>query len=231
MLYAFTWPVMRAFMRFVFALTGGFGARGRENVPRTGGVLICPNHVSDADPPAVAVALPRNAWFMAKEEIFAIPVLGPLARHWHGFPVKRNSADRAALRRAEELLKAGEVVVIFPEGGGNEEATLQPFNPGALMIALRAGVPVVPVALTGTHKVWPYGNVRPRRAGVPVSVTFGPPLDFSDLQNKRGAIEAATQRLTETLAHMLGQPVPAGKPRRRDAEPVPLKATGGEHAA
>ena len=230
MLYALTWPLMKGFMRLIFALTGGFWVRGRENVPASGGVLICPNHVCDADPPAVAVALPRGAWFMAKDDIFEIPVLGPLARHWRAFPVKRNSADRAALRRAEELLKAGEAVVIFPEGGGNEDATLQPLNPGALMIALRAGVPVVPAALTNTHKVWPHGRVRPGRAGVPVGVTFGPPLDLSDLAGKRGAVEAATRRLTETLAAMLGQPVPAGRPRRRDAEPPPF-APDAENAA
>ena len=222
MLYHLTWPFMKLFMRAVFALLGGFKKQGTANVPRTGGVLLCPNHVSDADPPAVAVALPRNAWFMAKEEIFDIPIIGALTRLWHGFPIKRNSADRTALRRAEELLKAGEAVVIFPEGGGNAEGTLQPLNPGALMIALRAGVPVVPVALVNTNHVWPYGDIRPRRAGVPVSVTFGPPLDLSDLKGQRGAVETATARLTETLAAMLNQPVPQGKPRRRDEEPAPI---------
>ncbi len=220
MLYHLTWPLMKLFMRAVFALLGGFKKQGTAHVPRTGGVLLCPNHVSDADPPAVAVALPRSAWFMAKEELFTIPILGALMRLWHGFPVKRNSADRAALRRAEELLKAGEAVVIFPEGGGNPHGTLQPLNPGALMIALRAGVPVVPVALVNTHRVWPHGDLRPRRAGVPVSVTFGPPLDFSDLKGQRGAVETATARLTETLAAMLNQPIPQGKPQRRDEEPT-----------
>jgi 1-acyl-sn-glycerol-3-phosphate acyltransferase len=216
MLYRITWPFMKLFMRIVFAVLGGFQRRGTENVPRTGGVLLCPNHVCDADPPAVAVALPRDAWFMAKEEIFAIPILGPLARLWHGFPVKRNTADRAALRRAEELLRAGEAVVIFPEGGGNPEGTLQPLNPGALMVALRADVPVIPVALVNTNRVWPYGEIFPRRAGVPVSVTFGAPLDLSDLKGTRGAVEIATRRLAETLAAMLGQPVPEGKPPIRD---------------
>ena len=100
MLYRLTWPVMKLFMRAIFALTGGFRRHGRENVPPKGGVLLCPNHISDADPPAVAIALPRNAWFMAKEEIFSIPILGALVRHFRGFPVKRNSADRTALRRA-----------------------------------------------------------------------------------------------------------------------------------
>jgi 1-acyl-sn-glycerol-3-phosphate acyltransferase len=216
MWYALTWPLMRCFLRAAFAVLGGFRRHGARHVPRTGGVLICPNHVCDADPPAVAIALPRGAWFMAKEQLFDIPVLGPLVRFFHGFPVRRDSADRAALRRAEELLKAGEAVVIFPEGGGNPEATLQPLYPGAMMIALRTGVPVIPVALANTHRVWPYGRNLPRRSGVPVSVTFGPPLDLSDLKGTRGAAEAATARLAETLAAMLGQPVPQGKPAPRD---------------
>lgn len=218
MLYPLTWPLMKLFMRACFAFLGGFRRSGVENVARTGGVLICPNHISDADPAAVALALPRNAYFMAKEELFSLPILGVLIRHFHGFPVKRDSADRAALRRAEELLKAGEAVVIFPEGGGNETGTLQPLHPGALMIALRAKVPVVPVAVVNTNQVWVYGEPRPRRAGVPVVVTFGEPIDLSDLQGTRGAVETATRRLTERLATMLGQPTPEGKPRPRTEE-------------
>lgn len=224
MLYRLTWPLMKAFMRACFAVLGGFRASGQAHVPQTGGVMLCPNHVCDADPPAVAVALPRNAYFMAKEELFSVPILGYFVKLWHGFPVKRDSADRAALRRAEELLKAGEAVVVFPEGGGNEDGILQPLHPGALLVALRCKVPVVPVALMNTNKVWTYGDPLPHRGGVPVTVTFGPPLDFSDLQGKKGAVEKATARLTETLAQMLKQPVPVGKPKPRDEDDGDEKA-------
>jgi 1-acyl-sn-glycerol-3-phosphate acyltransferase len=215
MLYRLIWPPMKLLVRALFGLLGGLRRQGVERVPRTGGVLICPNHVSDADPGALAVALPRNAWFMAKEELFAIPVLGTLLRLYRVFPVRRNTADRAALRRAEALLKAGEVVVIFPESAGNPEATLQPLNPGAALLALRTGAPVIPVALADTQGMWPYGRPLPRRSGVPVSVTFGPPLDLSDLAGRRGgqAVEMVTQRLTEALAAMLGQPIPTGRPQ------------------
>ncbi len=214
MLYNLTWPFMKAFMYCVFLYLGGFRRFGTRNVPRAGGVLICPNHVSDADAPAVAVALPRSAYFMAKEEIFSLPVLGVLTKLWHGFPVKRDSADFGALKRAEALLKAGEAVVIFPEGGGNPEMTLQPLYPGAMLVALRCDVPVIPAAVVNTGRVWTYGDAKPHRGeGVAVSVTFGKPLDLSDLKGKRGAVEAATQRLAETLAAMLNQPVPEGKPK------------------
>lgn len=219
MLYQLTWPLMKCFMHAVFTvLSGGFRRRGTKNVPQVGGVLICPNHVCDADAPAVALALPRPAYFMAKAELFDIPVLGALMRLWRGFPVRRDSADRSALRRAEELLKAGEAVVIFPEGGGNQQGTLQPLHPGALLVALRAGVPVVPVALVGTGELWTYGAPLPHRSGVPVAVTFGLPLDLSDLAGKKGAVEAATTRLTSALAALLNQPVPAGRPRAHDED-------------
>ena len=195
--------------------------RGAANVPRTGGVLLCPNHVSDADPALVGATCPRPApFFVAKRELFAIRYLGWWLRAWRVVPIERNAADRAALRRIEELLKAGQAVVLFPEGGGNAAGTLQPLNPGALLLALRVKVPVVPVALQNTGKVWVHGAVFPRRvaAPAPLRVTYGEPLDLSDLYGKPGATDAATRRLTETLAAMLGQPVPVGKPRNRAAE-------------
>lgn len=224
MLDRITYRIAAAIVRLVFQFLGGFRAVGKDHVPKSGGVLICPNHLSDADPPAVAVAMPRRCYFMAKEELFSVRILGAFLRHWKMIPIKRDSADRTALRRGEELLKAGESVVIFPEGGGNSEGTLQPLHSGALMLALRCKVPVVPVALVNTNKIWTYADPLPHRAGVPVTVTFGEPMDFSDLYGKKGAIEEATRRLTIRLAEMLDQPVPEGKPQPRSEEPEPKAA-------
>lgn len=218
MLYLLTWPLMKALLRMSFWWTGGLRSAGGGNVPRTGGVLICPNHFSDADPAAVAVTLPRSAYFMAKEELFSVPILGRLLNIFRAFPIKRDTADRSALRRAEELIRAGEAVVIFPEGGGNPEGVLQPLHPGALLLALRTRVPVIPAALHNTGVVWTYGAPLPRRAGVAVRVEYGEPLDLADLYGKKGAVEEATRRLTERLAGMLGQPVPVGKPKNRSEE-------------
>jgi 1-acyl-sn-glycerol-3-phosphate acyltransferase len=90
------------------------------------------------------------------------------------------------------------------------------------MVALRAKVPVVPVALKNTDRMWTYGAILPHRSSVPVSVLFGPPLDLSGLEGKRGAIEQATALLTRTLAEMLDQPIPEGKPQRRDEAKSPV---------
>jgi 1-acyl-sn-glycerol-3-phosphate acyltransferase len=203
-------------VRLVLALHGGSRVQGSAHVPKTGGVLLCPNHVCDLDPPAVGALTPRPAWFMAKSELFSMRFFSWLLPRLHAFPVKRDSADRAALTRAEELLKAGEAVVIFPEGGGNFEGTLQPLHPGALLVALRAKVPVVPVALLNTNKVLPYSKIKLQRSPEPVTVIFGEPLDLSDLHGKKGAVDEATRRLTERLAQLLGQPIPEGKPQKHD---------------
>ncbi|MBC8135948.1 MAG: 1-acyl-sn-glycerol-3-phosphate acyltransferase [Fibrella sp.] len=225
LLYVLTWTPAKMLVRTILSYLGRGWVRvhNAKYVPRRGGVLICPNHVSDADPAAIAVTCPRTTpYFVAKRELFDIKYLGYWFKLWRVLPIQRDSADRAALRRVEELLKAGEAVILFPEGGGNEDAILQPLHAGALLVALRAKVPVVPVALRNTAAVWTYSDVLPHRVDTPrpISVTFGEPLDFSDLWGKPGATEKATQRLTETLAAMLDQPIPIGKPKNRSVEEV-----------
>jgi 1-acyl-sn-glycerol-3-phosphate acyltransferase len=214
--YRFLVALCRNIVRLILATHGGLRVEGAARVPRTGGVLLCPNHICDLDPPTMGAATPRDAWFMAKSELFSMRFFSWLLPRLHAFPVKRDSADRGALTRAEELLKAGEAVVIFPEGGGNEVGTLQPLHPGALLVALRARVPVVPVALINTNKMLPYGHVKLKKSPEPVTVIFGEPLDLSDLYGKKGGIEEATRRLTERLAAMLDQPIPEGKPQKHD---------------
>lgn len=204
---------LRRAVRVIFWLIvqalGGIRIRGKENVPLRGGVLLCPNHVCDADPEVAFVAIPRFAYYLAKEELFHT-VLGPLMRLCRAFPIHRDSADLKALRHAESLLKSGEALVVFPEGGGNHENTLQPLQPGAMLLALRTKVPVIPVAMHQTNRMMPYGGLRLRRSDRPVEVVFGAPLDLSDLYGQRGAAQEATRRLTARLAEMLGQPIPTG---------------------
>ena len=137
---------------------------GRENIPREGGVLLCGNHVSYIDPPALGGGATRPVHFMAKFELFQVPVLGFLIRNVGAFPVRQKTADRAALKKAIELLEAGEVVGMFPEGKRNmHPEELLPAEPGVGMIVLRAKVPVIPVApVSYTHLVQPIGPGRRR---------------------------------------------------------------------
>jgi 1-acyl-sn-glycerol-3-phosphate acyltransferase len=215
-------PIAWLLIHAIYGVCGGIRFEGRENVPRRGGVLITPNHISDFDPPTVGIALPRACYFMAKSELFDIRIGGTLIRLLHGFPVKRYSADRAALRTAEQLLDKGECVVIFPEGKLSEDGKLQPLLPGVLLVARHANVPIVPTIIEGSDRVMPYGTLKPRRAHQRTLVRFGPPVTVDQLTGggKGGdALKRGADRLHELLlALQQNKPYPPFSP---EPEPEP----------
>ena len=154
---------------------GGFRIEGAEHIPKEGPVIIAPNHVSMVDPPLIALAVPRTVKIMAKNELFRVPVLGPLIAHLGAFPVHRGMPDRTALRRAIELLDQGWPVVIFPEGTRGDGKTLGPLEKGVLLIASKTGAPIVPTYISGTYHMLPRGAKKMRRSRV--HVRFGPAID------------------------------------------------------
>lgn len=167
-----TW-IMRTLTRGLL-LGGLFTLSGLENVPRTGPLLICPNHSSTVDPPLVPAFTPRNdVWSMAKSEYFRTR-LAFLFIWYQSFPVVRHTADRAALKRAMDLLRDGHALLVYPEGTRTPAGVLVKPEPGAGFIAQKAGCAVLPVALTGTREVMPKGAKLPRRHQA--SMTFGKPF-------------------------------------------------------
>ncbi len=156
---------------------GGLRVAGYDNIPVTGPVLLCPNHTSDLDPVAILAATRRrdlNA--LGKSELFDIPILGSYFRLIGAVPVHRDSADRAAIRTSEQILGAGRMLLIFPEGRCSPTGKLQAIQSGAILLALRSKAPIIPVGVRGTRNVLPYGALTPKFAGGGVSVTFGKPL-------------------------------------------------------
>ncbi len=189
--------------RTLFRLYNRVEVTGREHIPPTGGVLIIANHTSYLDPPLVGSLFVRPVHFMAKSELFFFP-LGQLIRRTHAFPVRQGSSDRVALRRALQLLRAGKVLLVFPEGTRSPEGRLIPFEQGAAYLALASGAQVVPVGLDGADKVLPRHGwwLRPAK----LRLRIGPPVDLSDLQGERltrEALPAATERMTEALRGVL----------------------------
>lgn len=190
--------------RLVLAIFGRCRYIDPDNVPKTGAVIIAPNHVSYLDPPTAGSGYRRVTHFMAKQELFKIPVLGWLIKAVGSFPVKQHSADRNALRTALELLSKGEVVCIFPEGTRSLDGKLLPAQAGIGMIALKSRAPVVPVALIGTERVLPPHSFFFHFSRV--TVVYGRPMTFDDLYNRgleREAVEEVGRRIMSAIASLL----------------------------
>lgn len=217
--------IARLVFRVFYRLIGKLEAHGTENIPKYGPVIFAANHNSHLDPPLVGTDIERITWFMSKEELFDYPVFGWFMVHFHGFPVKRHTADRAALKKALKLLESGETVTIFPEGERSRDGLLKPAEAGVGMIALRSRAPVIPVAITGTRDIFPPGakKMKPGK----IVLTYGKPLDLSDLYERkdaRAAMEEASDRIMQALADMLGVPPPVKEDRETHAaEPQPAR--------
>jgi 1-acyl-sn-glycerol-3-phosphate acyltransferase len=178
---------------------------GRENLPVEGGFILCANHVSYIDPPSITAASTRVLRFMAKSELFAIPLLGKIIAATGTFPVKRGAADRTAIRTAVELLQSGQVVCMFPEGKRSLTGHLLPPEPGVGVIALRAQMPVIPAALIGTARLLPPHSPFPRFSRI--KVVFGKPIDYSDLagNNGREAVNEMAQRIMVDIQKLIDE--------------------------
>lgn len=200
------YPFGKALCALICRAFGHMEVIGRENIPAEGGVLLCGNHVSYIDPPALGCAATRPVHFMAKEPLFRVPVMGFLIRKVGAFPVRQHTADRAALRTAIELLQSGEVVGMFPEGTRNfEPEKLMPPEPGVGMIVLRAKARVVPVALVNTEKLLPPHSLLFRFARI--KVIYGEPIPLEDLYDSGGreAIAEAGRRIMAAIEQLLAE--------------------------
>ena len=170
---------MRWFIGFpLFTILGPIRIRNKENIPKTGGVIVLANHISDCDPIVSQLACPRHIQFMSKSELWEIKWLGKFMKWWGNFSVKRGEPDRQSLRMASELAKAGAVVCIYPEGKISEKGRLGPLLPGFALIVRMAGVPVICCGMNGNDKVMPYANLIPRPAFGWITATWGEAKTF-----------------------------------------------------
>lgn len=211
-----TW--VRAAYRFFATLYFRLEHHGREHVPADGPAVLVGNHPSYFDPHSVGYGLERWITWMAWDEAFAWPVVGKLVSGLGAFPVNLDRPQPSALKTAQAVLDEGRLLGIFFEGGRTPagEWQLGEPRPGAALIALKAGVPVVPFSIAGKRRAWPRDGVpRPGK----VVVRYHPPLDAArfrpDLPTRRRA-----ELLTEELAARVRAGLPPdgrARPRRRQA--------------
>jgi 1-acyl-sn-glycerol-3-phosphate acyltransferase len=189
-LYNVVKTVLRPTTRLLFDAQ----VEGTENVPAAGGLVVACNHRSYLDPPILGTWFPRTIHYMAKQELFKIPVLGFLIAKVHAFPVDRERADLSAVRRALKILAAGGVVGIFPEGRRNLSGDAEAKG-GAVLLAATAKCPVIPVALLRTQ----YAMRRLR--GSHVRIRIGEPILLQGSQRKatKAEIEQWTGQLVRTI--------------------------------
>lgn len=189
--------VIRALLRVYFHLFYGFSVVGLENVPMAGAIIVVANHAGALDPLALGVACPRPLRFMAKAELFDNPITAAIMRGLRAFPVKRGQVDREAYRASMDILKAGEVLGIFPEGTRSKTGELQRAHPGAARFSLATGAPVVPAAVVGTFPAHRRGISRFRRAKV--RVIFGAPIQATSSSRARASREDTDRLAVEIM--------------------------------
>src|ERR1700733_7151378 len=175
---------------------------GQENIPKTGPVIIAPNHMSYLDWGTDAVffhAAGRYPTFMIKASAFKVKFIGKMLYGCGQIPVNRGAADAAlALKQAEQALHDGAAVIVYPEGTATRDPDLWPMvgKTGAARLALATGAPVIPVAHWGTQHVLPYGSKKPHLfPRKTVRMVAGPPVDLSKYQGERlgaSTLRAAT---------------------------------------
>ncbi len=207
-------PPMRrgyAFLRLVAQLLLTFLFRGRvfgtRHVPLTGGVLLVSNHQSFLDPVLATLAIPRECHYMARDTLFHHPTLRRVIEYLNAFPVKRGTADMGAIKETLRRLKAGKVVLTFPEATRTTDGRIGPMRAGVVLLARKARVPIVPTLILGAFEAWP----RTRKLPVPrpILVAYEEPIyphrhpDWSDDE----CVAMVRDRIVAMQARYAGHPV------------------------
>ncbi len=198
---------------------------GIENIP-PGTCLFAANHASNIDPPVLVGAIPRRIAILAKKSLFAIPIMGKAFRMAHFIPVDRASAESAlaSLDLAASYMKAGTSYLIYPEGTRSPDGRLLPFKRGAFMLAIKAGVPVVPIACAGAQRILPKKSARIRPGEV--VVRFCPPVDTTGYTPARRG-ELAAQVYAAIAAALPSEQQPAeacAQPPSQSASQSPARS-------
>ncbi|WP_296899761.1 lysophospholipid acyltransferase family protein [uncultured Megamonas sp.] len=186
--------LLRILFTFIYSIIFPTTVKGKENVPKEGAVILAANHLSNWDPPLVGTFIPRHLAYMAKEELFKVPILKNILKAVHTFPVKRGASDRAAIKTALQMLKAKECICMFPEGTRSKDGKLHKGAPGVALIAAKSKATVVPVAIQGTFKLKPFRRI---------TLIYGKPMVFEAEKVDKENLQEFTEKIMQEIASML----------------------------
>ena len=186
------YPLGRSITNGVLFPIYQFKVIGKENLPSEGGVLLCTNHIHNFDPIVVGITSPRPIHFMAKEELFTVPILGKIMPLINAFPVKRGLSDRGALRKGLGILKEGKVLGLFPEGTRSKTGELGEGLAGAGFFALRSNAHIVPCAIIGPYK--PFRRLK---------VVYGKPIDMEEYRQNKATPEKTTELIMNEIKNLI----------------------------
>ena len=190
--YLLVFPIYRLLFR---GRTAGNG-----HVPLEGALVVVANHGSHIDPPLLGHALGRPVAFMAKAELFRVPLLGAIIRACGAYPVARGASDREAIRTATDRLEEGWAIGVFIDGTRQRDGRVNAPQAGAALLAARAGVPLLPVAIVNSHRALGPGQSSPRL--VPVHIRIGTPIP-PPASRRRADLDAATRACQEQINQLL----------------------------
>ncbi|MGB9712014.1 MAG: lysophospholipid acyltransferase family protein [Dissulfurimicrobium sp.] len=190
----------RFWSKLLFIVAGlRLNVTGSENIPLGRPVVFASNHASQLDIPVLYLALCVQFRFLVKKELFKIPLFGQAMRMAGYIPIDRSGGKTAVLglRDAAKRIREGTSIVVFPEGTRSSDGRLQPFKIGGIKVAIESGCPIVPVAISGSHKVLPKGSLMIRPGGI-ISVSIGRPID------PKGSRDDLTKEVWDAINAMLG---------------------------
>lgn len=179
---SFSYRAFRVLFRLLYAVVFRWRVEHRERVPATGPVILAANHASFLDPPLICAANDRLVVSLARDTLFKNPVAGAILRSWHVVPVDRDGGGATGLRTIMERLKAGNAILLFPEGTRTRDGRLQPARAGLGLTIIKSDAPVVPVRLLGTYQAFGRHHKLPRPHQV--CVLFGEPMRFAALREE-----------------------------------------------
>jgi 1-acyl-sn-glycerol-3-phosphate acyltransferase len=205
----FLYRVIQTFVRILFRILFGLKIEGRENVPKSGSLILATNHKSWFDPPIAGSCCPREIYFAAKKDLFSIPIIGTIIRYLNSIPIRRSGSDKEAILKLIKALKDGYGIIIFPEGTRFSDDILHTAKPGIGLIAVRSEATIVPTYISGSNRLLEQIWRRKLR------IIFGKPFSISNLNldNKTGktAYRSMTSAIMQNIAQTGGVSPPSDK--------------------